>query len=92
MDKPEKDTAGKPGENTADKPGKDAAGKPGEDTGKPGEDTADKPGKDTAGKPGKSKPETAGRGKQVKPSGKKGAEAAATEGGDGEPVQQGELF
>ena len=45
-----------------------------------------------SGKPGKSKPETAGRGKQVKPSGKKGAEAAATEGGDGEPVQQGELF
>ena len=85
VDKPEKDTAGKPGENTADKPGKDAAGKP-------GEDTADKPAKDAAGKPGKSKPEIPSRGKQVKPSGKKGAEAAATEGGDGEPVQQGELF
>ena len=85
VDKPEKDTAGKPGENTADKPEKDAAGKP-------GKGAADKPEKDAAGKPGKSEPETAGRGKQVKPSGKKGAEAAATEGGDGEPVQQGELF
>ena len=63
-----------------------------DDAGAPGKDTVDKPEKDTAGKPGKSEPETAGRGKQVKPSGKKGAEAAATEGGDGEPVQQGELF
>ena len=101
VDKPEKDTAGKPGENTADKPEKDAAGKPGKGAadkpekdaaGKPGKGAADKPEKDAAGKPGKSEPETAGRGKQVKPSGKKGAEAAATEGGDGEPVQQGELF
>ena len=95
-DKPEKDAAGKPGKDTANKPGKDTAGKPGKGVadkpakdaaGKPGKDTADKPGKDTAGKP-----EIPGRGKQVKPSGKKGAEAAATEGGDGEPVQQGELF
>ena len=101
VDKPEKDTAGKPGKDTADKPGKDAAGKPGENTadkpekdaaGKPGKGAADKPEKDAAGKPGKSEPEIPGRGKQVKPSGKKGAEAAATEGGDGEPVQQGELF
>ena len=100
-DKPEKDAAGKPGEDTADKPEKDAAGKPGKGAadkpekdaaGKPGKGAADKPEKDAAGKPGKSEPETAGRGKQVKPSGKKGAEAAATEGGDGEPVQQGELF
>ena len=79
------DDAGAPGKGTVDKPEKDTAGKP-------GENTADKPEKDAAGKPGKSEPETAGRGKQVKPSGKKGAEAAATEGGDGEPVQQGELF